>query len=105
MTGFRPKRAPLKLDFTDTEFQGLEVTLRPVPMSVLSDIAVTASSGDPSAFRHAAATFAYALESWNVEDDDGNPVPADLDGLMSQDPRFVSAVFKAWMEAAHGAGQ
>jgi hypothetical protein len=100
--GFRPKRAPFKLDFAG-EYEGLEITVRPVPMSVMQDIAVAASSGDPQALRHAAATFAYALESWNVEDDDGNPVPADLDGLMSQDPRFVGTVFKAWMEAAHGA--
>jgi len=100
--GFRPKRAPFKLEFSG-EFEGLEVSVRPVPMSVMNDIAVAASSGDPQAFRHAAATFAYALESWNLEDDDGNPVPADMDGLMSQDPQFVGAVFRAWTEAANRA--
>lgn len=100
MTGFRPKRAPLKLDFAGTEHEGLEITIRSVPMSVMQDIAV--SSGDASAFRHIAATFAYALESWNVEDDDGNPAPADMDGLMSQDPRFVTAVITAWTEAMYG---
>jgi hypothetical protein len=103
MTGFRPKRAPMKLDFTGGEYAGLEITIRSVPMSVMQDVAATASSNDAAAFRHIAATFAYAVESWNVEDDDGNPVPADLDGLMSQDPRFVMAVIKTWTEAQYGA--
>jgi hypothetical protein len=101
--GFRPKRAPLKLDFTGGEYAGLEITVRSVPMSVMQDIAITASTDDPGAFRHIAATFAYAVESWNVEDDDGHPVPADLDGFLSQDPRFVMAVVKTWTEAMYGA--
>jgi hypothetical protein len=102
MTGFRPKRAPLKLDFSGTEHAGLEITIRSVPMSVIQDIGTAVASGDATAFRHIAATFAYALESWNVEDDDGHPVPADMDGLMSQDPRFVTAVITAWTEAIYG---
>lgn len=100
--GFRPKHAPFKLDFSGTEYEGLEVTMRPVPMSVLMDIAATAVSGNPAGFSHVAATFGYAVESWNVEDDDGHPVPADTDGLMSQDPRFVSAVIDTWLKAAYG---
>jgi hypothetical protein len=107
--GFRPKREPFKLDFTGTEYEGLEITVRPVPMSVMQDVGATIASGDASAFRHVAATFVYALESWNVEDDDDRPVPADMDGLMGQDPRFVIAVIQAWGAAmwanAPGAAQ
>ena len=105
MTGFRPKRTPFKLDFSGTECEGLEVTVRPVPMSVMLDVVTAAGSGDLAAARHLHATFAYALESWNVEDDDGTPVPADLDGLMSQDGRFVAAVIQAWAAAMGGAAQ
>jgi hypothetical protein len=100
--GFRPKRAPFKLDFTGTEYEGLEVSARPVPMSVMLDVLGSTASGDLSAARHVAATLAYALESWNVEDDDGQPVAADLDGLMSQDARFYDAVLKAWVAAMAG---
>jgi hypothetical protein len=103
VTGFRPKRGPFKLDFAGTEFEGLEVTVRPVPMSVMLDISATIASGDLTAFRHVAATFAYSLESWNVEDDDGHPASADMDGLASQDSRFATALLKAWTEAMHGA--
>ena len=98
--GYRPKRTPVKLDFTGTEYEGLEITVRPLPMAVMMDIGSTV--GDPSAVRHVAATFGYAMESWNVEDDDGQPVPADVDGLLSQDGRFVAAVIQKWAESLSG---
>lgn len=71
-------------------------------MSVMQDIAIAVFAGDPAAMRQITATFAYSLESWNVEDDDGHPVPADADGLMSQDPRLVTAVLQAWTAAVYG---
>jgi len=100
--GYRPNRAPCKLDFTGTEYDGLEVVTRPMPMSVLLDVMAGSTKQDLESFRQTAATFAYALDSWNVEDDDGQPVPADLDGLLSQDPRFVSAVIMAWVASLLG---
>jgi hypothetical protein len=95
--GYRPKREPFKLDFSGTEHDGLEVIVRPLPTSVVLDIvAATARKDDPTVLRQVYATFAYALESWNVEGDDGEPVPADLDGLLSQEPRFIITVITAW---------
>jgi hypothetical protein len=97
--GFRPKRSVFKLDFSGTEYEGLEITTRSIPMSLMLDILATVAAQDPSATRHVAATFAYALESWNVVDDDDQPVPADLDGLLSQEPSFVNAVIASWVAA------
>jgi hypothetical protein len=102
VSGFRPKRTPFKLDFSGTECEGLEVTVRPVPMSVMLDVGAASAVADSQAFRQVVATFAYALESWNLEGDDGAPVPAGLDGLMSQDPQFVGAVIQAWVTAMAG---
>jgi hypothetical protein len=102
VTGFRPPSAPFKLDFAGTEYAGLEITVRPVPMSVMLDIGAASVSNDLAAFRHVAATLGYALESWNVEDADSHPVPADMDGLLSQDPRFVTVVIQAWIAAVYG---
>ena len=100
--GYRPKYGICELDFSDTGLDGLRIAVRPVPFSVLLDIASATGSQDPEALRHFAATFAYALESWNVEDDDGQPVPADLDGFQSRDPRFVLAVMRTWMASMMG---
>ena len=100
--GFRPKREPFKLDFSGTEYEGLEVTARPVPMSVMLDVLAVVGANEPGSLRQMAVTFAYALDSWNVEDDDGQPVAADLDGLQSQDTALVLAVIKAWIAAMAG---
>jgi hypothetical protein len=101
--GYRPKREPGKLDFSGTEHDGLEVAVRPLPTSVMLDLlAASARVGDPGMLHQVYATFAYALESWNVEDDDEQPVPADLDGLLSQEPGFVLALIKAWTVWAAG---
>jgi hypothetical protein len=102
--GFRPPKTPLKLDFTGTEYEGLEVTVRPVPMSVMLDVAAAVGTGNTDAARQMYATFTFALESWNLESDDGSDVLADLDGLMSQDSLFINAVFQAWIAAMSGKG-
>jgi hypothetical protein len=41
---------------------------------------------------------AHLLE-WNVEDDDGRPVPATLDGVRSREPDEVMAIKQAWTDA------
>jgi hypothetical protein len=92
--GYRVKRDPLKLDFSGTEHEGLEVTVRRVPTSVMLDIVEGAQN--PTALRQTYAAFTFALEGWNVEDDDGQAIPADLDGLLSQDAMFVFDVIQAW---------
>jgi len=96
--GFRPKRTPFKLDFSGTEYEGLEVTVRPVPLSVMMDIVAACASPDSATWRHVAATFTYAVESWNLEGDDDEPVAADADSLLSQDGRFVNAAIQKWIE-------
>jgi hypothetical protein len=100
--GYRPQRISRKLDFSGTEYDGLEITVRSVPMSVMLDMLATVGAQEPTAYRHVTTTLAYALESWNVEDEEGQPVPAGLDGLLSQDPAFITAVIKAWMTAMAG---
>jgi len=100
--GYRPKRSVFKLSFSGTEYEGLEITARAVPMSLMLDIAAAVATQDPSATRHVATTFAYSLESWNLVDDDDQPVPADADGLLSQEAPLVSAVIKAWVTVMAG---
>lgn len=46
--------------------------------------------------------FAKVLVSWNLEDEDGEPVPTTYEGLMSYDFQFVLAVVLGWMQAVAG---
>lgn len=44
--------------------------------------------------------FAKYLVEWNVEEDDGTPIPATLEGLQGQDIGFVMEIVEAWLNAA-----
>lgn len=46
--------------------------------------------------------FAKQLVTWNLEDDDGRPVPADLDGIKSQDLPFMWEILEGWIDATSG---
>jgi hypothetical protein len=50
------------------------------------------------------AEFAKRLVSWNLEEDDGTPVPATHDGVREQDLDFILDIVLAWMEAVAGVG-
>lgn len=42
------------------------------------------------------------IVSWNLEDEDDQPVPADYYGLMSQDADFAMTLVMAWMDGVLG---
>jgi hypothetical protein len=48
------------------------------------------------------AMLAGALDSWNVEDRKGEPVPLTLDGLKSLKMTLVMDIINAWMSAQTG---
>jgi hypothetical protein len=45
---------------------------------------------------------AGALVSWNAEDEDGQPIPADMGGIRSQDLDFNMKIINAWTDAIAG---
>jgi hypothetical protein len=102
--GYVPKRTLYKLDFSQTEHAGLEVITKSASMAALLDILsladVVEAAGLKSVDREQIATlfglFDEVLHAWNVETEDGQPVPATKAGLLSQDPEFVMTVIGAW---------
>lgn len=110
--GFVHNRKLIRLVF-EGELEGLEVTVRPSSVLVYDEIAELSTqtfTSPPSrenlkALRDLYRRFAAVLVSWNLEEagEDGAevvPVPATLDGLLSQEPSFVNSVVTAWLDAA-----
>ena len=108
--GFKPSRTLYRLDFAGTDLDGLEITARGSSMAELlaimegadqaaelqeldgaKDAAVIAGR-----LREMVAPFARKLHAWNLLDDDDEPVPASLDGLLSQELEFVVSVITAY---------
>jgi hypothetical protein len=90
--GYEPPSTGLKLDFSETQYAGLEVTMGPLSLGQLLEIE---ELSEKEGTRGLVTLFVDVLESWNVTRQ-GDPVPADLAGVLSQDPDFVLAIINAW---------
>lgn len=104
--GYVPKRKIYTLDFAGTDFDGLEVRVRGLTTGELLDAmekqGEAAADADSQAFRELLDLMADRIVSWNVETEDGQPVPASLDALKAQDPDFNLAIVNAWTTAISG---
>ena len=98
--GYKPPKTIFKLDFSATEYAGLEVAMRAGTIAQALEldelISVDTMTGDE--VKQLMAKFAALLVSWNVETEDDEPVPATFDGVMTQEPDFIKAVATAYFE-------
>ncbi|MFC5834659.1 hypothetical protein [Nonomuraea insulae] len=106
----RPARV-YKLVFNeDDDMAGLEVKARSMStgglldMAPLLDLQLSASptAEEMESIAELLERFAGVLVSWNLEDDDDEPVPATLEGLLDQDIDFVLRIILAWADAISG---
>lgn len=51
---------------------------------------------------HQLKTMGEKLLSWNLEDEDGQPVPATSEGVLQQDKDLMIAICTAWLDALRG---
>jgi len=100
--GYRPQLKLHKLTFED--HPGLEVTVRAptvdgyLKLTGLSS-ALTGDRPDPSKAAEMFERLAAHLVSWNVEDEQGNPVPVTFDGVSTQELGFILQIVTGWVSA------
>lgn len=93
--GFEAPSTVYELDFTDT-YAGLEVAVRATTLDEFLHVQELLGGSDtPKGMRQVFGAFADLLVSWTVTKK-GEPVPADLDGLLSLEEPFVTAIILAW---------
>jgi len=105
--GYVRKRRVYRLRFEDEELDGLVVKVRSASVGRLLEFMrfLAGLSGDDltaddvEKFAGLFESFADVLQEWNVEDEDGRPVPATLEGVRSQDGDFVMAIMRVWFQA------
>lgn len=105
--GYRRKSYVLKWP-EDHDLHGLEVTTKGLPVRELYELVqlssqLTDGTADVKTTVAVAdelfAKFAERLVAWNLEDDDGTPVPATLEGVKDQDMDFMTSLIMTWMDA------
>jgi hypothetical protein len=109
--GYRPPSQKFKIEYAPGhDLHGLELTVKQGNMGIAMRVAKLSklrsdknmSPENIAMIDEAFDAFASILVSWNVEDDDGNPVPATKDGLYSLDFEFLATVMTAWSEKVAG---
>lgn len=106
--GYKVVRKVFKLVFKDADFDGLEVFARSLNTGQFLEIEQAkldrAEGGQvgEGATQRMLELFAGALSSWNAEDEDGEPIPATMDGIRSQDLDFNMKIIDAWTDAIAG---
>ena len=104
--GFERERRQYRLIF-EGDLAGLEVSARSVGLgeylaiSDLANVTMPLKAGDVARFKRLLKAFSEALVEWNLEER-GQPVSADHDGLLSQEPDLVLRIVLAWMDAVAG---
>lgn len=102
--GYRPEPKLYRLTFD--EHPGLVVRAKSCSAAQLlrvSELAENTEQGkELGGVRMLFGEFAEVLVSWNLEDQDGEPVPTTLEGLLAQDFDLVIALIDGWMEAVAG---
>lgn len=106
MAGFKRNRKRYRLVFDDPELTGFEVLMGSLTISEFTKLTgafagVTADKPEDGVdgVGPLLETFAGKIISWNLEDDDGKPVPATLAGVQEQEMDFIMPVITAWMDA------
>jgi hypothetical protein len=103
--GYRRTKKKYRLTFEDEDLAGLEVLMGSLSIAEFMELteASTAAqaAGDTAgnAVTGLLEKFAGSIVSWNLEDEDGSPVPATFDGVKAQELGFVMSVVMAWMDA------
>ena len=103
---FRREKKLYALNFEGIEgFDDLEVTMAGVSLDkflsmsrLLSDL----STPEGQTMENIEKQFEFIGEliaSWNLDDEDGKPVPADYEGLKSQDFEFAQVIAQGYMQA------
>lgn len=94
--GFKrnPKIYNLVFDET-TDYPGLEVQVRTLTMGQL--VSVWAGEGGRSF-----DLFMDRLVGWNLETEDGEPVPVTREAVEAEDDDMIQAIVKRWTDAVLG---
>ena len=102
--GFRPKpKATATLKFSDGDYEGAEVVCRASGVPMATYFQMRAGLDSEEQVRDVFQLFGDTiLLRWNVEDQDGNPRPANGESLLAEDSDFVMAIIAAWLDARVG---
>jgi hypothetical protein len=90
-----------KLAFADdTDYPGLEVAVRGMSLGQL--LQARASTDDSDAVADMVELLADRIVSWNLEDEQGRPVPTTREAMLTEDADMILDICSQWQQAIAG---
>lgn len=109
---FKRKNTLYRLQFEDPDLEGLEVLMKGLSfdriesliglMGGLEDLQGAGDEIKPeqiSVLKRFFQIVARGLHSWNLDDDDDQPVPATYEGVAAQELTFLMEIAAGWLQA------
>lgn len=100
--GYKRNPKIYHLTWADGEYAGLEVNIRSLNMGQLLEAKSGKGADGKDGLEGTVELLADRIVDWNLEDEDGNPVPATLEAMKGEDDDFVLGIINRWMEAVSG---
>lgn len=103
--GYKHKIPRINVTFPEGhDYHGCEVTLRRLKLREWLDITGLGGDEEP-VVRHIGdqlRTMADKLIDWNLEEEDGTPVPTTVEAVLDQDQTLMMAILEAWLDNLAG---
>ncbi|MEU1554308.1 hypothetical protein ABZ517_16515 [Streptomyces scabiei] len=101
--GYRRERKVYNLVFGEgSEYEGLEVQAYSISVGALLEFQALQEKVKDEDFESIEALlskFTKSLKEWNLEDEDGTPIPITDESVKDQDLGFVLTLIEHWLEA------
>ena len=99
--GFRIPEKTARITFEGTDYDGAEIVLL-LSVTFAQFIALRESAQGDDQGGMARLFGDNILMDWNLEDADGNPIPANSDGMLAIPLELTNLVIQHWAEAVAG---
>ena len=99
--GFRLPEKTARINFEGTDYDGAEIQLL-LSVTFAQFIALRESAQGDDQETMARLFGETVLLDWNLEDADGNPIPANSDGMLAIPLELTNLVVQHWVEAVAG---
>jgi len=99
--GFRLPEKTARITFEGTDYDGAEIQLR-LSVTFAQFIALREAAQGEDQAGMARLFGQNVLMEWNLDDADGNPIPADGDGMLAIPLELTNLIVQHWVEEVAG---
>ena len=100
--GYKRNPKIYHLKWQDGEYAGLEVRVRSLSLGQLVATQNGKGYNGKEGIEGNIELLAERIVDWNLETEDGTPVPTTLDAIMGEDDDLIIAIVRRWNEAMAG---